>query len=404
MKPEWVWILLFALMLQCSCRETAKTPDPPQLLPHDAYIWQRRWTPATVTAVQQSADLIRAWRVLVAQLDERGRLQPVSVAWEALARSGRPVIFVVRIEGQLVRWDENVLLNDISALLSRSESTMLPIAGIEIDHDCGTARLPTYARFLAKMRTQLGKEMPLSLTLLPTWLSSPDLTAVLAKVDEAVLQVHAVQNPSAGLFSPRLARQWIELLARRSTVPFRVALPAYGSRVSWRKNGKVLAVESETPLLAGGDTALEWMASPQEVKRLLQQLEQNPPAHLAGIVWFRLPTLDDARAWSPTTWRAVIQGRPLHNRVEVRVQPSATPGLNHLVVVNPGDVDATLPQAVSLPTECMLADGINGYVLERVGAGLILHRQQGGLLRGRHQQIIGWARCALEAETIHVRS
>jgi hypothetical protein len=244
--------------------------------------------------------------------------------------------------------------------------------------------------------------MPLSITALPAWLSSPDLDTVLAQVDEAVLQVHAVQSPDTGLFNPIRALQWTESLARRSDIPFRVALPTYGARVSWRKDGSLLAVESEAPLLAGGAAMVEWMASPKEVATLLRRLERNPPAHLAGIVWFRLPTADDTRAWSPDTWRAVIQGHSLSNHVEVRIQRSDTPGLNHLVLINSGEVDTELPQDVSLPEVCTLADGINGYTLERASAGLVLHRLQGGLLRSRHQQVIGWLRCTPELGAIHV--
>ncbi|MGZ6228907.1 MAG: hypothetical protein ACXWNE_12305, partial [Candidatus Binataceae bacterium] len=43
----------------------------------------------------------------------------------------------------------------------------------------------------------------------------------------------------------------------RTSKPFRVALPAYGSRVSWREDGSLLAIEGEMPLLAGGSSAIE---------------------------------------------------------------------------------------------------------------------------------------------------
>src|SRR5262245_35633458 len=147
MKPGWVWFLLLVLTLLCSCREDVNNLHLHQRMPHDAYIWQRRWTPTVMTAVQQSADLVRAWRVLVAQSDERGYLQPVTVEWTALEQSKRPVILVVRIEGQLIHWDEDALLRDISALLSPQHHYPTPIAGVEIDHDCGAARLSAYARF-----------------------------------------------------------------------------------------------------------------------------------------------------------------------------------------------------------------------------------------------------------------
>jgi hypothetical protein len=81
-----------------------------RVLPQDAYIWQRKWTPAVHAAVTQSADLVRAWRVLAAYSDEGSRLQTVAVDWKALKNSGRPVVAVVRINGQLAHYDDDQLL------------------------------------------------------------------------------------------------------------------------------------------------------------------------------------------------------------------------------------------------------------------------------------------------------
>jgi hypothetical protein len=40
---------------------------------HDAYIWQRQWTTPLDRAVAASSSRVRAWRVLAAELDGRGR-------------------------------------------------------------------------------------------------------------------------------------------------------------------------------------------------------------------------------------------------------------------------------------------------------------------------------------------
>ena len=61
-----------------------------------------------------------------------------------------------------------------------------------------------------------------------------------------------VQSPRAGLFNADQARRWIQELSRRADKPFRVALPAYGVRVTRHEDGSMLAVESEEPILAGG--------------------------------------------------------------------------------------------------------------------------------------------------------
>ena len=38
-------------------------------------------------------------------------------------------------------------------------------------------------------------------------------------------------------------------------------------------------------------------------------MQRDAPDSLVGIVWFRLPTDSDRRAWSPDTWRAVVTDR-----------------------------------------------------------------------------------------------
>jgi len=398
MTSSWLRLLflLFPLTALAASGETHG------VLLQDAYVWQRQWTPSLASAMAQSSDLVRAWRVLAAESDAQGRLRPVAVDWAVLERSGRPVIPVFRIDGQLAQWDQEALLSDVIALLERWRQTRAAIAGIEIDHDCGTARLPFYARFLAALRARLDLAVPLSITALPAWLASQEFDAVLAEVDETVLQVHAVRNPRAGLFDASLALHWVEGLARRTSKPFRVALPAYGTRVSWRDDGGLLAVESERSLLAGGFAATDLMASPQDIAAVLRRLELSRPARLQGIVWFRLPTADDSRAWSLATWRAVVRGAPLRGRVEALAEATGQPGLSNLVLSNPEAVDADLPQRVELPRNCVLADGINGYTLADTGAGLAVQRLRAGLLHGHHRQVIGWARCTGEPMDFHV--
>src|ERR1700722_7327036 len=136
-------------------------------LPQDAYIWQRKWTPALRLALTQSSDLVRAWRVLAAYSDDGGHLEPVAVDWQALKRSGLPVIAVVRINGQLAYYNDDRLLGDLDGMLSRWRQMGTSIAGLEIDHDCGVARLAAYAKFLARVRSRLDRKTPLSITALP---------------------------------------------------------------------------------------------------------------------------------------------------------------------------------------------------------------------------------------------
>ena len=384
-KRGWRWLAMAML-----CAGLAACGHPSAPLQHDAYVWQRQWNPAVTSALAQSADVIRQWRVLAAQTDARGQLQAVALDRAALAATHRPVVLVVRIDGQLPQWDAQALLAQTLSL--RDSWKDLPIAGIEIDHDCGTARLPAYADFLVALKHALGAT-PMSITALPAWLASDQLERVTAQTDEVVLQVHAVQSPRAGLFDPALARSWIDRFAVRVSKPFRVALPSYGSRVAWDDNGRVVAIESEAPLLAGGREASELIAAPADVAKLLASLRDDPPKGLAGIVWFRLPTTQDARAWSLPTWRAVMAGAPLKEMLAVFFQPGAVPGAADVVLRNDGEVDAQLPARIELPAGCSIADGVNGYVLAHQAGQPSLRRERDGWLRAHYQRAIGWARC-----------
>lgn len=378
-----------ALLCAC-CLAFAACGRPPAVLENDAYIWQRQWTPELVEAMRQSVADVRDWRVLAAQTDGQGRLRSFPADRVALATSGRPVILVVRIDGQLAQWDEDALLAQILALHQSWQGSS--VAGIEIDHDCGTARLPAYAHFLGRLKVGLG-DTPLSITALPAWLESPVLDGLLSQVDEAVLQVHAVQSPHAGLFDAALATDWALRFSERTHKPFRIALPTYASRVSFDADGRQLGVESEVPNLAGGVSFSELAASPEAVAGFVTAIKKQPPEHLVGLVWFRLPTGDDTRAWSLSTWHAVMRGLPLSSRLSVRAQPAATAGAVDLLLRNDGDVDVSLPSALSLPADCKRADGINGYVLVSDRNGLRLQRRQDGWLHAHRERTVGWARC-----------
>ncbi|EIK98386.1 hypothetical protein PMM47T1_00060 [Pseudomonas sp. M47T1] len=377
---------------------------PPVVLPNDAYIWQRQWTPALVAAVQSNTDIISHWRVLAAQADANGQWQTTAPDWAALKASGKPIIAVIRIDGQLARFDEKVLLQQVESTLQPWRASGVPLAGIEIDHDCATARLPAYAHWLASLRATLQGNEHLSITALPTWLNSNALDAVLAQVDEAVLQVHAVQNPRVGLFDPQAARTWLDTFAAHMHKPWRVALPAYGSRVAWDRDGRVVSIESERAMLVTGMEAHELMADPQNLQDFTRQLAADPPRGLAGIVWFRLPTEQDSRAWSPATWRAVLTHAPIDPVISAQLRSTDDPQLFDLVLANTGVGDGTPPATIKVSGRCAAADAINGYFMERNADGLVFQAREPGLLRPGRQRPIGWLRCEQGKESLHVES
>lgn len=379
------WLLLAACTTACSGK-----PVP---LANDAYVWQRQWSPALVHALSDDGQSVREWRVLAGEVDAQGQWRLFAPDWRALAASGKPVVAVVRIEGQLQHWDEAALLADVRVVLTLWRQQKIVFAGVEIDHDCATSRLTAYAHFLQLLRPSLRAREKLSVTALPTWMDSAGLDKLLAQADETVLQVHAVQSPRAGLFDPAVAHVWLDAFARRTRKPWRVALPAYGTRVSWDEGGRVIAIESERPTLLGDQRSNELFADPQTMQRFVASLEQDAPERLAGIVWFRLPTGDDVRGWSEASWQAVLARVPLRASLAVVAVDTDDPRRYDVLLRNEGDADLPLPPSIRVDSACMAADGINGYELQHDGRGLYLQRARVGVLRAGRQLAVGWLRC-----------
>jgi hypothetical protein len=245
---------------------------------------------------------------------------------------------------------------------------------------------------LTAIRERLPRDVSLSVTALPTWMGSPDLANVLGAIDESVLQVHAVSDPAKGLFDASTARRWIEAYGGRSQKPFHVALPAYGSRVSFDDDGIATGVQNEMPRDLAGTDVRELRVAPAAVQSLLRDLQKDRPASMRGIVFFRLPTTDDRRAWSLSTLRAVIAQQPLIATLAARMDTSAD-GANDIVVVNSGWIDASLPFVHLRGHRCITADAVIGYRAELQSDGWLFAPSENAMLIANHERPIGWVRC-----------
>jgi hypothetical protein len=363
---------------------------PPPALDQQLYIWQRHWTPAHELALSQSRADFSSLRVLALQAFpgagwSRARIDPA-----LLKADGRPLIAVIRLDGQLRSLDQDEIISRIQQLLADWQSLGLAPMGIEIDHDAGNARLPAYRNFLARLRQALPAALQLSITALPAWLDSPELPGLLKVVDSSVLQVHAVSDPRHGLFDPSQAQRWAERWGDLTTRPFYLALPAYGVALLSEENGAPV-VESEVPIDRGGERR-ELLADPQQVAGLVAQLRAEPPEQLAGLIWFRLPLAGDRRAWSLATLGAVARGDRLDSQLALRLQEQG--GLYDIRLVNQGNLDSPWPQRLTLAVRgCDGVDALAGYTLQQTPGLLTFTRIQEGRLAAGAQRAIGWARC-----------
>lgn len=388
-----------------------------QALTHDAYIWQRVWTSALADAVQEATPAIKQWRVLAAQASSDTQLKHFEPQWVVLAQSKRPVVLVVRIDGQLQNFDQQAMLEQIGRLYTywrdRCAEYGITIIGVEIDYDCATRRLSAYAEFLQHLRAHLftlsqNKAVQISITALPDWLNAQELDAVLASVDYSVLQIHSVLEPAqGGLFNSRAAQKWVLAYNQRcvkKNKPFLMALPNYGSRVNWDRNGRIATVISEAPLNGGIDIkgySQELSADPQEIFAfLLTALNYQTLPQLKGVAWFRLPTVQDERVWAIPTWLSVIRAETLKSDVQAFLIASPQDDAFYRVILqNKGSADVVQPAHISLPSVCSYADSVraNGYSLQQQteshSNNRFFQREDQGLLRAGQSKEIGWARC-----------
>ncbi|MBD9588170.1 DUF3142 domain-containing protein [Pseudomonas sp. PDM03] len=377
--------LLVMLALLSGCERQDAPPLDQQL-----YVWQRQWTPAHEAALKDSRADFSTLRVLALQAFpkagwNRARIDPV-----LLKRDGRPLIAVIRLDGQLKSLDQDEVAAQIQQVLSDWQAQGLLLSGVEIDHDAGNARLPAYRKFLTDLRAVLPASMPLSITALPAWLDSSELPALLSTVDSSVLQVHAVSDPRMGLFDPDQARKWASAWSRITSKPFYLALPAYGVALLPQAGGAP-DVESEVPIERVGERR-ELLADPQQLSTLATQLRDDPPAHLAGLIWFRLPLANDRRAWSLTTLRAVARGEALDSRLTLKL--SAQDGLYDVSISNQGNLDSAWPERLTLAARgCEGADALAGYALQQSPDLLTFTRLRDGRIPAGGQRAIGWARC-----------
>ena len=178
-------ILIAALLLAACERHDAPALD------QQLYIWQRQWTPAHDAALRDSRESFSTLRVLALQAFPNDGWHRARIDAPLLQHDGRPLIAVIRLDGQLKSLDQSQVTAQILRVVADWQAQGLTLSGVEIDHDAGNARLPEYIEFLTHLRSALPASLPLSITALPAWLGSSQLPALLAAVDSSVLQVHA---------------------------------------------------------------------------------------------------------------------------------------------------------------------------------------------------------------------
>ena len=363
-------IAAIALTVLIACGRAAPSEPTPSVRPsHAAYVWQRNWTPGVRDAVAHLPAGIDGLRVLITEVAPRSSLTspastgatPPPATLPAVAMMGVdarslvaahvPITLVARIEGSRPIADLSLIPIVDAADALRAQG--VDVAGIEVDHDCATARLTEYAHWLAvqrdaiRARAAVAASTPayrLSITALPTWASSSALIDVADTVDEIVVQVHAVRAPM--IFDANTAWRDLTRFARvLSSRELRVALPTYSAVVR----------------------DVEVSVDPDDVAAFARRLSTAPIAGVRGIVWFRLPVDGDEQTWPRATFARIVAGEREPSRGHAKVELVAQGDQRFDVVVSNPTPELVEMPALHVAGDIHAADMVMGY--RATGAG-----------------------------------
>ncbi len=136
------------------------------------------------------------------------------------------------------------------------------VLGIQLDLDVPTRLLPSYGAMLRELRSLLHSDTKLSITGLPTWMTSNEIDVVLDAVDFWIPQLYGAEIPTH--VTDRIPISSASEVARTITNvrlqgrPFYAGLSAYGYALLYAEDGDLLELRGDLdPTLAESSSALE---------------------------------------------------------------------------------------------------------------------------------------------------
>jgi hypothetical protein len=323
-------------------------------LGQEAYVWQRRWTAGVAEAVRGADRRLGRLVVLGAEVSFDGgrpRVARAEVDYAALAACGRPVGVAVRIGPYRGAYaaDDGVgrLLGDVVAgVVSDARAHGVEPVEVQVDFDAAASKLDGYRTWVAALRRRVAPT-PLTITALPSWMDAPGFASLIAACEGLVLPVHSVERPASAdaemtLCDPEKAKVWVGRAAGFG-VPFRVALPTYSYMAAFGPGGKLLGLSAEglEPRWPAAARVRTLTSDAPALARLVRQWSEERPAHLTGVIWYRLPTGEDRLNWRPITLSTILAGKT--PAAELRVVSERTPeGAIGVFLTNAGTADAAL--------------------------------------------------------------
>jgi hypothetical protein len=396
--------LMVILSVSCEQKKPEKIAVP---LTQEVYLWQRKWTPEVIQAVEGVAQDFRGLCFLAAEarVDVQRQTSDLlwfDVDWESLRKLKIPISAAVRLgspRGDLSR-ELKQLREAATRLQAASQQEQVALREIQIDLDAPSSLLGAYADLVEKLRAEFP-HLKWNLTALPDWLSRRDFPRLAKAAGSYILQVHALALPTQGtaetlLCDPKQAKLWA-MQASKIGVPFRIALPTYASRVYFDAAGSVLDVASEDGNLNGprGAHTMTLMRSDAALlSALVGHWTAQPPQHCEGFIWYRLPVKTDRWNWKMEGLREVMAGRAPQPVLTSKLQQNEA-GFFEVYLENQSSVEVPLPKLVILsvpaPSDLIAWDAIGKWQGQLENNQLKLSNS-GGWLFPQGKQSPGWLR------------
>ena len=385
-----------------------RTPRASGPLPASAYVWQLRHGNAVRAAMTERLGRFEHATILAAEVriaDGHVTTQRVDLAADVLG--GRPIALAIRVGPHPLEPRDpfaDSLVDLALDVVADARAKQLDVAELQLDYDCPSSRLAAYAEFLERLAENLDDldDAPsLTVTALPTWLTRDEMTAVADAVSLYVLQLHSLEQPEdvtdeVSLFDADRARGYVERAGRLGR-PFRISLPSYGYLATFGADGRFLGLVAETAPrpLPDGAVQRSLMADANQLSRFVVSLNDDRPASLQAIAWYRLPVDGDRLAWRWSTLERVMKGEPVEPALVVEARPRPDdPLLVELVLRNDGSSDAPAPaQLVVEHGALMAADAHAGFTMTRRSPrSMTVHTRAPLRLPPGEQRVVAWLR------------
>lgn len=270
--------------------------------------------------------------------------------------------------------------------LVRAQNDHANVVGIQLDLDSPERLLGFYGQVLERLRELLPSGTKLSITGLPTWMSSSEISRVLTHVDFWIPQCYGAAVPTnvnqrvpisnASEVAKNVAR------ARELNKPFYAGLSAYSYAILYGKDGELLELRGDIdPALAAQNVGLELvqsqtfkgdaessetryvyrtktnlvldgliiepgemlvfdLPSASSLRAAARAVRENAGDQLLGICVFRLPTTDDAATLSTGEIAAALSDTPDKTSTAITLERSGQ--ILKLLAENIGTTGAAL--------------------------------------------------------------